>query len=66
MGNGDTCGGQERLKHRHKVALPITHQVYAKLIGRWRVMPAVVLDLKAFWAAVHQDLDIEVKDNGDS
>jgi len=63
MGNGDDVG-RERPKHR--VALPITHATYTKLVGRWRVMPAVVLDLKAFWAAVHQDLDIEVKDNGDS
>ena len=65
MGNGDTCGGQERAKPKHRVALPITHATYTKLVGRWRVMPAVIMDLKEFWAAVHQDLDIEVKDNGD-
>ena len=62
MGNGDDVG-RERPKHR--VALPATFTLYTKLIGRWHVMPSVVADLKQFWRTLHEDLDVEVKDNGD-
>ena len=61
MGDGDN----ERPKHKHRVALPATFTLYTKLIGRWHVMPSVVADLKQFWRTLHEDLDVEVKDNGD-
>ncbi len=50
-------GDVVRERPRHRVPLPATFACYTKLVGRWRVMPAVVLDLRELWRAVHTDLD---------
>jgi hypothetical protein len=58
---------------KHRVPLPATFACYTKLVGRWKVMPSVVDDLKSLWKAFHEDLDQDVEifgqetnQNGDS